>query len=147
MADHITSPYVPVRWDEREVHARCMPANRSLLFGAGWLDEPHDAPHPDCKCGVYAWHDPPQRGPIPDVRQAFGVVSLWGRIEVHADGMRGEHARIEALAYQPELGSVHGDRIGRVAGALGVELIAYDELVRTARRVGSGVPDVLRPRG
>jgi hypothetical protein len=142
---HITSPYVPLRWSEREVHARCYPANRSLLFGAGWLDEPHDAPHPDCKCGVYAWHDPPQRGPIPDLRQAFGIVSLWGRIEVHADGMRAEHARIEALAHQRELGSAHLRAVGRVARALGVALIEYGELPAAARAVGSGVPVALRP--
>ena len=143
--DHITSPYVPLRWDAAVVHARCYPANRSLMFGAGWLDEPHDAPHPRCKCGVYAWHDAPQRGPIPDVRQAFGVVSLWGRVEVHGAGMRGEHARIEALAYQRELGSAHAARIGAIAARLGVELVPYEELVTAARRAGSGVPAALRP--
>jgi len=143
--DQITSPYVPLRWDDRVVRARCFPANRTLLFGDGWVDEPHDAPHPHCKCGVYAWHDPPQRGPIRDARQAFGIVGLWGRIEVHADGMRAEHARIEALAYQRELGSAHADRIAGIAQRLGVELLEYGELLATARALGSGVPPALRP--
>ena len=143
--DHISSPYVPLRWDERVVRARCYPANRSLMFGAGWLEEPHEAPHPDCKCGVYAWHDPPARGPIPDARQAFGVIALWGRIEVHSDGMRGQHARIEALAHQPELGSRHSQAIARIARRLGVELIEYDELPEAARALGARVPETLRP--
>ena len=142
---HISSPFVPLRWDEPVVHARCYPANRSLLFGAGWLEAPHDAPHPDCKCGVYAWHDPPQRGPIRDLRQAFGIVSVWGRVEVHVDGMRAEHVRVEALAYEPELGSAHRRTIERIAGDLGVATIPYQELPTAARALGSGVPAALRP--
>ena len=145
MRDHISSPFVPLRWEDAVVHARCYPANRSLMFGAGWLDEPHDAPHPDCKCGVYAWHEPPQRGPIRDMRQTFGIVSLWGRVEVHADGMRAEHARIEALSYQRELGSGHVGRVTAIARRLGVAAIDYGELPAAARVIGSGVPRALRP--
>ena len=143
--DHITSPYVPLRWDAPVIRARCFPANRSLLFGEGWLEEPHDAPHPDCKCGVYAWHDPPRRGRLPGPDDAFGIVSMWGRIEVHADGMRAEYARVEAICYQPELGSAHARRLRAVADGLGVTLISYDELVAHARAVGSGIPAELRP--
>src|SRR5215210_7456769 len=122
VADHLTSPYIPLRWDEPVAHARCYPANRTLLFGAGWLDEPHDAPHPDCKCGIYAWHEPPAIRPKRDVDEAFGVVSLWGRIEVHATGMRAEHARIEALAHHPELGDLHARRLAAIAERLRVAL-------------------------
>ena len=35
--------------------------DRSLLFGAGWVDEPHQAPHPACQCGIYAYHAPPRQ--------------------------------------------------------------------------------------
>ena len=145
VADHITSPYVPLRWNERETRARCMPANRSLMFGAGWLEEPHEAPHPRCKCGVYAWHDPPQRGPIRDAQQSFGVIALWGRVEVHEEGMRGEYARIEALSFQPDLGSEHVRRIKAIADRLRVAAVAYDDLPRAAQEFGDGVPAALRP--
>jgi hypothetical protein len=143
--DHLTSPYIPLRWDEPVVHARCYPANRSLLFGRGWLDAPHHAPHPRCKCGVYAWHRLPSPGPVPDPDRAFGVVALWGRIEVHADGMRGEHAAVRALGYAPELGGAHRRTMEAIAAAFGVPLVANAELAAIAAGFGAPVPDALLP--
>jgi hypothetical protein len=143
--DHLTSPYVPLRWDGPVVHAKCYPANRTLLFGNGWLDEPHDAPHPDCKCGVYAYHRLPGAGPIPDPGRAFGVVALWGRIEVHRDGMRAEHAAIKALGFWPELGGAHARRMGAIASALGVELVEHAGLPDVADEFGSPPPPALVP--
>jgi hypothetical protein len=143
--DHLTSPYIPLRWDSRVAHARCFPANRSLVFGDGWLEEPHDAPHPECQCGIYAYHRPPERGPIPDRGRTFGIVSLWGRIEVHADGVRAEHAEIVALAYCRELGSGHHDEIAAIARQLGVPLVEHRELARVAPEFGSPVPESLLP--
>jgi hypothetical protein len=133
VGDHLTSPYIPLRWDERVVHARCYPANRGLLFGEGWLDEPHDAPHPRCKCGVYAWHALPQPGPVPDPGRVFGAIALWGRIEVHVDGMRAEHGRIEALGLAHELGAAHRRRMAAIAERLGVALVPEGELLRWGR--------------
>jgi hypothetical protein len=143
--DHLTSPYVPLRWDRPVVHARCYPANRTLLFGNGWLDEPHDAPHPACKCGVYAYHRLPGAGPIPDPGRAFGVVALWGRIEVHRDGMRAEHAAIRALGFWPQLGSAHAKRMGAIASDLGVELVEHAGLPTVADEYGSPLPPALVP--
>jgi hypothetical protein len=141
--DHLTSPYIPLRWDEPVVHARCYPANRSLLFGEGWLDDPHAAPHPRCKCGVYAWHRLPRPSPVPDPGRALGVVALWGRIEVHAGGMRAEHAVIRALGFAPELGPAHRRTMQAIAGSLGVELVDERELPAAAVRHGGGVPQAL----
>ena len=145
VAGRLTSPYVPLRWEDPVVHARCFPANRSLLFGQGWLDEPHEAPHPRCKCGIYAWHAPPPAGPVPDPDRAFGIVSLWGRVEVHEDGMRGAHAAIRALGYSPALGAAHRRTVGSIAERLGVELLEEGALVGAARRFGDPVPAALRP--
>ena len=142
VGDHLSSPYIPLRWDEPVVHARCYPANRGLLFGEGWLEEPHHAPHPRCKCGVYAWHRPPAPGPLPDPARVLGAVSLWGRIEVHTDGMRAEHARIDALGLVPELGSAHRRRMAGIAERLGVPLVPERELPGLARPV----PPTLLPR-
>jgi hypothetical protein len=145
VAGRLTSPYIPLRWEEPVVHARCFPANRSLLFGDGWLDEPHEAPDPRCKCGVYAWHAMPARGPIPDPDRAFGVVALWGRVEVHADGMRAEHAAIKALAFSPELGLEHRRTLEGIAGRLGVELLEEGRLHAAADRYGGRLPSSLLP--
>src|SRR3954462_5934643 len=56
--DQLLSPYIPCRWDGRVMHATCYPANRTLTFGRGWLEAPHVSPHPDCRCGIYAYHRP-----------------------------------------------------------------------------------------
>jgi hypothetical protein len=143
--DHLTSPYIPLRWDRAVVRARCFPANRSLLFGQGWLDEPHSAPHPSCRCGIYAWHRLPPAGAVPDPDRAFGVVVLWGRIEVHEDGMRAEHAAIRALGFSPGLGERHRSGMRSIAGRLGVELVEERALVEAARRYGSPVPREVLP--
>jgi hypothetical protein len=144
--DHLTSPYVPLRWESPSVDAECYPANRSLLFGNGWLDEPHAAPHPACKCGVYAYHRLPRTGPIPDPARAFGVVALWGRIEVHRDGMRAEHAAIRALGFWPDLGRGHARRMAAIAEPLGVKLVEYAGLPRVAGEYGSALPAALVPQ-
>jgi hypothetical protein len=143
--DHLTSPYVPLRWDDAVIYARCFPANRSLLFGRGWLDEPHSAPHPRCKCGVYAWHRLPPASAVPDPDRALGVVELWGRVEVHEDGMRGECVAIRALGYSPELGERHRNTMRSIAERLGVELGEERSLVQAARRYGGPVPSALLP--
>jgi hypothetical protein len=145
VANHLTSPYIPLRWERPVVHARCYPANRSLLFGRGWLDAPHRAPDPRCRCGVYAWHSLPPAGPVPDPDRVFGAVALWGRIEVHAEGMRAEHAAIAALGLVPGLGERHRRRMAGIARALGVELVDAAELPAVARRHGSPLPEALLP--
>jgi hypothetical protein len=143
--DHINSPYIPVRWDRAVAHAACYPANRTLLFGRGWLEEPHDAPHPACKCGIYGYHAPPRRARLPDPGRTTGIVTFWGRIEVHRDGMRAEHARVCALSWFPEWGSRHGAQMRAIADALGVDLLPYAELLAAAGRYGAPVPAQLIP--
>ena len=126
--NRLSSPFIPLRWDNAEVQAQCFPANRTLLFGKGWLAEPHRAPHPQCKCGIYAYHRPPARGPVPYLDRITGIVALWGKIEVHRDGMRAEHARIGALAYVKDLGRDHELRVREIADELGVDVIEQSEL-------------------
>ena len=143
--DHLMSPYIPLRWDEPLVHARCFPANRSLLFGRGWLDEPHTAPHPRCKCGIYAWHRLPAAAAVPDPDRVYGVVTLWGRIEVYEEGVRAELASIKALGYAPQLGARHSRAVRAIADHLGVEVVEEGSLVEVAQRHGAPVPQSLRP--
>lgn len=143
--DRLSSPFIPLRWEEAEAHAECFPANRTLLFGKGWLDQPHRAPHPDCKCGIYAYHRPPSRGPIPYLDRITGIVALWGKIEVHRDGMRAEHARIGALAYLADLGRDHEQRVRSIADGLGVDVVEQSELALAAQDYGRRLPAEMIP--
>ncbi len=142
---HLSSPFIPLAWRDREVHARCYPANRTLVFGHGWVDEPHDAPHPECQCGVYAYHRPPPDGPIPYLDRVAGIVTLWGRVEVHGDGMRAQHARVEALAVRPHLGSRQVERVDRIASQLAVDVVDHSQLAMAAREYGGPLPVELMP--
>lgn len=76
------------RWPARQVHAQCL-ASGSIS---------HDAPHPDCGCGVYANLD----GDGPTTWWSYiwgypivhGYVDMWGRIIRCERGYRAEHVRI-----------------------------------------------------
>src|SRR4051812_50060837 len=108
------------------MHAVCYDANRTLTRGVGWLNEPHDSPHGACQCGIYAYHAPGPRSWFGEAYWCEGIVSAWGRLVVHGDGFRAEHARVEALA-------VPSDGFGRrqvhaAAEALGVPVVAQDAL-------------------
>ena len=67
-------------------------------------DEPHIAPSSDCSCGIYALH-PGHRHAIAQAERSLatpgltvsGVVSGWGRLEVHLAGFRAEYARPSVL--------------------------------------------------
>ena len=141
----LCSPFVPFFWREPEILARCRPSKHTRVFGRGWLETPHEAPHPECECGVYAYHRPPPEGPIPYLDRVTGIVTLWGRMEVHADGLRAQHARIEALAVRPQWGSRQEDRVRRIAEDLGVDLVDHRDLAVAAADYGGRLPRSLIP--
>src|SRR3954451_2795825 len=131
----LVSPFIPCRWEGRVMHATCYDANRTLTRGVGWLDGPHTSPHPECQCGIYAYHTPGPRSWFGEAYWCEGIVAAWGRLVVHGDGFRAEHARVEALAI-PE-GSP--PRQVLAAGAtLGVPVIAHEELAAHAAALGGG---------
>src|SRR3954468_2658326 len=138
----LVSPFIPCRWEGRVMHATCYDANRTLTRGVGWLDAPHASPDPECQCGIYAYHTPGPRSWFGEAYWCEGVVSAWGRIVVHGDGFRAEHARVEALSV-PE--GFRGDQVVAAADTLGVPVV--DDLLGHAAALGDGVPDALRPRG
>ena len=143
--DRLLSPYIPCRWEGRDMHAECWPANRSLLFGRGWLTEPHPSPHPACRCGIYAYHRPGVQTYFGEWEWTEGVVSAWGRIEAHADGLRAEHARVQALALPPAREPARRRAVRRIGERLGVELVDRDELESVAARLGAPLPASLLP--
>jgi hypothetical protein len=140
---YISSPYVPVRWRDPVMHATCRPG---VISRGEWLTEPHRAPHPDCRCGIYAYHSPQCRFAAIDFRNIPGIVTLWGRIEVHRGGMRAEHARIHALAFFRGWGGRQCRAARQVADNLGVDLVDWAEIGAAAREYGRSLPRAMMPQ-
>jgi hypothetical protein len=143
--ERLMSPFIPCRWQGAVIHAECYDANRRLTRGVGWLAEPHASPHERCQCGIYAYHTPGPRSWFGEAYWCEGVVSAWGRIVVHGDGFRAEHARVEAVAAPPALRRFGAAQIARVAEHLGVPVISHGELEAFAAELGGGVPAALLP--
>jgi hypothetical protein len=142
VGERLMSPNIPVRWEGRTMHAECHPVQRRIMRGAqgGWLAEEHGSPHPDCRCGVYAHHVPGVRTWFGEFDWVEGIVTVWGRIEAHADGLRAEHARIEALIRRRELPAAE-----RIAAALGCAVIDRDDVAAVADRYGAPLPATMIP--
>ncbi len=76
--------------------ARCQPP----LPGRPGL---HDAPSPNCNCGLYSYASEVAAAEHPNSRHIVAVVTCWGRIIAGTRGIRAEHARIEALWMSPKV--------------------------------------------
>lgn len=129
----LTSPYVHERWEGGVVVARCPQQ------GAG-----HEAPAPGCRCGIHAYFEPRSAVPVVDARRVPGIVAVWGRLEVHPQGVRAQYAQIRALATSPAWSSWHRDGVAAVAERLEVALVPEEALAATALEYGSPLPAVLR---
>jgi hypothetical protein len=140
----LLSPYVPCRWEGRVMRAECYDANRSLQRGAGWLDRPHSSPHPDCRCGIYAYHTPGVRTYFGESWWCAGLVTVWGHLEVHADGLRAQFARVEALAEPESADARLRAALEEIAARLGVSVVAQEALPVLADELGGTVPAALR---
>ncbi|HSD78891.1 MAG TPA: hypothetical protein VLA98_15855 [Solirubrobacteraceae bacterium] len=145
VAGRLLSPYIPCRWEGRVMHAGCWPANRTLLRGRGWLAAPHASPHPACQCGVYAYHRPGTQAYYGEWEWVEGVVAAWGRIEAHRDGLRAEHARIEALARPPAHEPGRRASVEAIAARLGCAVVAREDLRDAAAGAGAPLPPSLLP--
>jgi hypothetical protein len=147
VGDRLMSPYIPCRWEGRVLHATCFDANRRLQRGVGWLAEPHGSPHPDCQCGIYAYHRPGAQAYYGEMLWTEGVLSCWGRIEAHAAGLRAEHGRVEALALPPRNDPERRFAVEAVGERLAIPLVARAELPDVASACGGTLPAALRPMG
>jgi hypothetical protein len=129
----------------RSVHTldRWKPGTMTALCRAGDHAEP--APVTACSCGLYARYTPFARtasAGTPDL--VAGAVVLWGRLELHAHGMRAQHASIVALAL-PILPGPKRRRVVDAARALGVPAVPARRLRQVAERQGAPVPKWMRP--
>jgi hypothetical protein len=70
---------------------------------------------------------------------------MWGRVELHATGMRAEFATVVALALPLWRGAKRG-RLEAMAVELGVDLVPARRLCAVALTHGDLVPDPLKPR-
>ena len=108
--------------------------------------QPDEVPAKDCSCGVYAYYDPCPRtasAATPDL--IGGAVVVWGRIEAHIYGMRGEHARIVALELPLSRGRKRRAVI-EAAELLGVPAVPHRSLKAVALEHGAVLQPALRPK-
>lgn len=136
----LCSRTVRTPWTARVLRAGCHPQTVG-----DFVLEPHEAPHPDCRCGIRADFRPDLDVCRVDHRGVIGIVTVWGRIELHAHGMRAEWAEIQALALAPQWTRRHRDEVRAVADHLGVDLLDAEALEAAADRYGAPLPERLIP--
>ena len=135
-AGELSSPYFPVPWSEPVMRAEC----RRWRTPEALVDTPHAAPQPECGCGIRAYHTPTGEFSKVDYRGVSGIVTVWGRIEIGADEMRAELARVEALAVYSRWSRRQRDAVQEVAANLGAELVDLRELGAAAASYGAPPP-------
>ena len=107
----------------------------------------HDGPAPQngCTCGIYAWYSPPPRtASVWTSDLVAGAIAAWGQVEVHAHGMRVEHAMVVALALPFSWGAKRRNVVA-AARALEVDAVPARRLLAVAREHGETVPHAMRP--
>lgn len=119
------SPYLDFAWQRGVNTARCERDG----------GHPDAAPAHDCVCGLHAWYRPcPRLGAaVPDL--VAGAVSLWGDVELHASGLRAQHAAVIALVL-PLAHTSKRRRVTEIADSLEVELAPPRQLQACALRYG-----------
>jgi hypothetical protein len=132
----LSSPYFPVAWSDAVMRAEC----RRWRTPEALLDTPHAAPQSECGCGIRAYHTPTGDFSKVDYRAVSGIVTVWGRIEIGADEMRAELARVEALAVYSRWSRHQRDAVRKVAANLGAELVDLRELGAAAANYGAPPP-------
>jgi hypothetical protein len=141
----LRSVYLPVFWPEREVTARCLYADAPDADAPRAARPAHPVPDRGCTCGIYAYYRPDRNFPVVDHQGVAGIVSVWGAIEVHDEGMRAEHARVEALALYSRWTTRQIEAVRGVAADLGVNLVDLDDIEEAARRYGRPIAPELVP--
>jgi hypothetical protein len=140
----LRSVYLPTYWAQRQMTADCLCAESPDADAQRTAATGHGVPDRGCTCGIYAYYEPDLNFPKVDHQGVAGIVSLWGAIEVHDEGMRAEHARIEALALYSRWTNRQLDAVRAVAEDLGVDLVDLDEIEAAARRYGQPIaPDLV----
>jgi hypothetical protein len=135
IGDELWSARADYRWDAGTHTAVCL------------ASVPHDEPVPakGCTCGFYARYTPsPRTASVMTMELVAGAVSLSGRIELHAHGMRAEHASVVAVALPF---SRWGKRRQTLAAAarLGIPAVPARRLVAATLDAGRIIPRAMIP--
>ena len=131
----LRSLYSGVRWHGRELRARCALRDR----------DSHESPANACSCGIYAYYDPCPRTASAGTRDfVAGAVILWGRIELHATGMRAQYARVVAFERPFSRGRKQSELV-QLAQRLNVPLVPHRQLAAVAMGRGLALDPGMRP--
>lgn len=131
----IVSPYVDTPWTAGPMKARCLRERVHFRPAAAPHEEP--APVPHCGCGIYAYFHPVDRAGG-DPQFVRGAVVMWGRIEVHSEGMRAEYA--QAVIFVEPADWRRRRELHHAAERVGVEVVPPADLRRAAARHGRELP-------
>ena len=104
-------------------------------------EEARVSPEPGCSCGIYAYHDigPMTRALREEPYMFGGAVLCWGRIVIHPEGIRAQHARPLALC-RPESPSVQhrtAALLEQVTREYAIPLLELKDLMTYASEFGA----------
>jgi hypothetical protein len=68
-------------------------------------------PGEDCQCGFYAYGTPDAAARTRQTRYVQAVVACWGRVVAGSQGIRAQHARVEALWLHPNVPTATRHRV------------------------------------
>jgi hypothetical protein len=131
----LRSLYSTVQWPGRELRAICVLGDRDY----------HASPANACSCGIYAYYDPCPRMASAGTRDLVaGAVVLWGRIELHAAGMRAQYARVVALEL-PVSRRRKRLELAQIGQRLNVPVVPHRKLAAVALEYGLRLDPAMRP--
>jgi hypothetical protein len=136
----LTSPRTGVAWTSPVLAASCHPRTAE-----DFVRPPHRAPGHGCTCGIHAYFRPGYQTSKVDYSGVTGIVTVWGQAEVHADGLRAEFARVEALGMYSRWTRRQKAAVSAVAEELDADLVDLYELEAAAERYATPVPPALVP--
>jgi hypothetical protein len=136
----LCSPRTGVMWQERVLRAECRP-----LTADDFVRPPHRAPGHECGCGIHAYYAPSDETSKVSYTGVSGIVTVWGDVEAHADGLRAEFARVEALGVYTRWSERQKSAVARVAECLEAELVDLYDLADAAPSYAPPMPQQLIP--
>jgi hypothetical protein len=136
----LTSPRTGVTWTARELTAECRPRTPEDLVRPA-----HRAPGRECSCGIHGYFRPGYETSKVDFSGVTGVITAWGEVEVHHDGIRAEYARVEALGIYSRWTRRQKAAVFALADALDVDLLDLYDLEVAAGGYAAAVPPGLVP--
>jgi hypothetical protein len=107
--------------------------------------DPAITPSNGCSCGIYAYYEPCPRTASAATRDMVGgVIVVWGRIELHATGLRAEHGRVVGLELPLSRGRKRREVL-EVAARLNIPAVPHHRLKAVGAEHGLPLERAQRP--